>query len=73
MAWAAAEGWNPGVHDAACFVGTDPGGFLVGDRDGEPAGCISGIANRYLRRLPGVGSGRDLRPVTQIDHGVGRV
>lgn len=44
MAWAAAEGWNPGADDAACFVGTDPEGFLVGYRDGAPAGCISVVA-----------------------------
>ncbi|MFO1145934.1 MAG: GNAT family N-acetyltransferase [Rhodospirillales bacterium] len=44
MAWAAAEGWNPGVDDAECFVATDPDGFLVGYLDGEPAGCISVVA-----------------------------
>ena len=44
MAWAAAEGWNPGVDDAACFVTTDADGFLVGYLHGEPAGCISVVA-----------------------------
>lgn len=39
--WAAAEGWNPGLGDAACFHATDPGGFLVGTVDGEPAASIS--------------------------------
>ena len=41
--WAALEGWNPGLHDAACFYAADPGGFLVGELDGEPVGCISAV------------------------------
>lgn len=39
--WAAAEGWNPGLEDAACFATVDAGGFLVGEIDGEPAAVIS--------------------------------
>jgi hypothetical protein len=39
--WAADEGWNPGLHDAAAFHATDPGGFLLGSIDGEPVGAIS--------------------------------
>jgi ribosomal protein S18 acetylase RimI-like enzyme len=39
--WAAAEGWNPGRHDAACFRTVDPDGFIVGTLDGEPAASIS--------------------------------
>ena len=39
--WAAAEGWNPGLADAACFATVDPGGFLIGDLDGAPAATIS--------------------------------
>lgn len=39
--WAAEEGWNPGLEDAACFLAADPGGFLMGFVDGEPVGCIS--------------------------------
>ncbi|HEX2891052.1 GNAT family N-acetyltransferase [Vineibacter terrae] len=39
--WAAAEGWNPGLADAPAFHAADPGGFLVGLRDGVPAACIS--------------------------------
>lgn len=42
--WAAAEGWNPGLADAACFHAADPGGFLVGERDGEPVGCVSAVS-----------------------------
>ena len=26
--WAAAEGWNPGLADDACFAAADPGGFF---------------------------------------------
>src|SRR4029078_356825 len=39
--WAAAEGWNPGLHDAACFHAADHGGFLVGLLDDEPVATIS--------------------------------
>ena len=39
--WAAAEGWNPGLADAACFGTVDPDGFLIGELDGAPAATIS--------------------------------
>jgi GNAT superfamily N-acetyltransferase len=39
--WAAAEGWNPGLADAACFATVDPNGFLVGELDGVPAATVS--------------------------------
>lgn len=39
--WAAAEGWNPGLHDAAAFQAADPEGFLVGLWDGRPVASIS--------------------------------
>lgn len=39
--WAAAEGWNPGLADAACFATVDPKGFLIGELDGAPAATIS--------------------------------
>jgi GNAT superfamily N-acetyltransferase len=39
--WAAAEGWNPGLDDAACFATVDPNGFLIGEIDGVPAATIS--------------------------------
>jgi GNAT superfamily N-acetyltransferase len=41
--WAAAEGWNPGWHDAACFHAADPGGFLVGLVGGEPVASIFAV------------------------------
>jgi hypothetical protein len=39
--WAAAEGWNPGHADAACFAAEDPEGFLIAELDGAPAATIS--------------------------------
>jgi GNAT superfamily N-acetyltransferase len=39
--WAAAEGWNPGLADAACFATVDPEGFLIGEIDGVAAATIS--------------------------------
>jgi hypothetical protein len=39
--WAAREGWNPGLHDAAPFHAADPQGFLAAFVDGAPAACIS--------------------------------
>ena len=42
--WAADEGWNPGLHDAACFYETDPKGFFIGELRGAPVGCISAVA-----------------------------
>jgi len=41
--WAAAEGWNPGLHDADCFHAADTHGFLVGVLDGEPVAAISAV------------------------------
>jgi GNAT superfamily N-acetyltransferase len=41
MDWAAAEGWNPGLADAACFAATDPEGFLIGELDGAPVATVS--------------------------------
>ena len=39
--WAAAEGWNPGLSDAACFAATDRQGFFIGELDGEAAATVS--------------------------------
>src|SRR5437899_1519298 len=41
IAWAAAEGWNPGLHDADCFYAADPNGFLVGSLGDEAIATIS--------------------------------
>jgi hypothetical protein len=47
--WARAEGWNPGLDDADAFFAADPGGFLIGELDGEPACVISvvGYGDQY--------------------------
>jgi predicted N-acetyltransferase YhbS len=53
VAWAAAEGWNPGWHDADTFHAADPGGFLVGLIEGEPVAAISAV--RYGKRFGFIG------------------
>lgn len=42
--WAAAEGWNPGLNDAALFQAADPQGFIGAFIDGEMAAGISAVA-----------------------------
>lgn len=44
IAWAAQEGWNPGLHDANFFYETDPNGYFIGLLGDEPIGCISAVA-----------------------------
>ena len=39
--WAAGEGWNPGLDDAAAFHATDPDGFFVAEQDDQPVAAIS--------------------------------
>ncbi|GHF44203.1 GNAT family N-acetyltransferase [Seohaeicola zhoushanensis] len=39
--WAAAEGWNPGLDDAAAFHAADPEGFFMAEADGEAVAAIS--------------------------------
>jgi len=41
VAWAASEGWNPGLADAECFHTTDPEGFFCAEADGKIAGTVS--------------------------------
>ncbi|MBE9223927.1 GNAT family N-acetyltransferase [Phormidium sp. LEGE 05292] len=43
LEWAATEGWNPGIYDAEAFYATDPGGFLMGEINGEPISSISAV------------------------------
>ena len=43
VTWAAAEGWNPGLQDAACFYAADPNGFFVGTLAGDPIASISAV------------------------------
>ncbi|PWJ21140.1 GNAT family N-acetyltransferase [Jannaschia seohaensis] len=39
--WAAAEGWNPGLDDAAAFLAADPSGFFLADAESGPVAAIS--------------------------------
>lgn len=45
LEWAALEGWNPGLEDAAAFHGADPDGFFMAWEDDKPVAAIS--AMRY--------------------------
>lgn len=42
VGWAAAEGWNPGIHDAESFWTLDPDGYLALEQNGQ---LIGGGAN----------------------------
>lgn len=42
--WSAAEGWNPGHGDAACFRPTDPAGFFAGRLGGRLVSACSVVA-----------------------------
>jgi len=44
IGWAAAEGWNPGLNDAAAFHATDTEGFIGAFVDGEMVAGISAVA-----------------------------
>jgi ribosomal protein S18 acetylase RimI-like enzyme len=67
--WAAAEGWNPGLSDAACFAIPDAQGFFVGEIDGEPVAIVSCVnyddrfafLGFYIVRAERRGSGHGLR------------
>ncbi|WP_245749102.1 GNAT family N-acetyltransferase [Jannaschia pohangensis] len=39
--WAAAEGWNPGLDDAAAFFAADREGFFLKEIDGAPVAAVS--------------------------------
>lgn len=41
--WMRDAGWNPGLHDAVPFLAADSEGFLLGELDGQPIGCVSGV------------------------------
>ena len=62
MDWAAAEGWNPGLHDAQAFAVPDPEGFFLAVQDGLPTATISAV--RYNQEFGFIGFyivRRDLR------------
>lgn len=75
--WAAAEGWNPGLEDAAAFLAADPAGFLMGWLADEPVTAISvvrhsdsfGFLGFYLCRPEFRGGGYGMTTwVTGMDH-----
>lgn len=42
LEWAAAEGWNPGLHDAAAFHAAEPDGWWLAETpEGEPVAGLS--------------------------------
>ena len=41
--WAKLENWNPGREDAAAFFAADPGGFLIGELEGEAVATVSAV------------------------------
>jgi len=45
LEWAAEEGWNPGLEDAAAFWQADPEGFFVATVDGQLAAAISVVTH----------------------------
>jgi ribosomal protein S18 acetylase RimI-like enzyme len=67
--WAAAEGWNPGLSDAAFFAIPDAQGFFLGEIDGEPVATVSCVnyddrfafLGFYIVRADLRGSGHGLR------------
>jgi GNAT superfamily N-acetyltransferase len=67
--WAAEEGWNPGLADAACFHAADPQGFLIALCGGAPVASISVVRYAdafaflgfYIVRPPFRGRGYGLR------------
>lgn len=42
--WAAAEGWNPGLYDAAAFQTADPSGFFGAFVDDQMVAAIAAVA-----------------------------
>ena len=44
FSWVAGLGWNPGERDGECLLATDPGGMMMAELDGRPAGCATSIA-----------------------------
>ena len=79
--WAAAEGWNPGLADAACFASVDPEGFFIGEIDGAPVATVSCVnydarfafLGFYIVRADLRGRGYGLRIWNAaVDHAGGR-
>ena len=49
VSWAAGEGWNPGLHDAALFWANDPDAFIAAELEGELIG--GGAITSYQREF----------------------
>lgn len=49
VGWAAAEGWNPGLHDAESFWANAPEAFIAAELDGEliGGGAITSYAGEF--------------------------
>jgi len=49
VGWAAQEGWNPGLHDAALFWATDPAAFVAAELRGTliGGGAITSYENEF--------------------------
>lgn len=43
LGWAKAEGWNPGLADAASFYAADASGFFVGEWEGRMVASIAAV------------------------------
>lgn len=43
LEWAAAEGWNPGQHDATTMFNADPAGFWLGQLADKPVASLSAV------------------------------
>lgn len=43
IAWASAEGWNPGLTDHASFLAADQAGFWGLFLESEPVACLSAV------------------------------
>ena len=69
LGWAAEDGWNPGPQDAEAFWAADPGGFWLGELDGQPVASLSvvrygaeyGFLGCYIVRPALRGTGLGLR------------
>ena len=77
LAWAATEGWNPGLADALAFHAADPYGFFVARVDGAPVAAVSVVnhdqanafAGLYICRPEWRGKGAGLAVSTHgLDH-----
>jgi hypothetical protein len=67
--WAEKEGWNPGLDDAAAFLGADPDGFFMRRIDGRPVSAISVV--NHAPDFAFIGLFICLPEFRQLGHGYG--